>query len=168
MSAEPVDTPQGDWTTGAEAVLYELCPACGHLSYFRREFCPACGTSPVTVLASAGTGTVYAATVVVRAPSPDWKALAPYPILLVDLDEGIRMMAHGATGLRIGDRVRIGWHRVDDAVAARRGALNHDSIDDIHNRHHDAHFRYIRYIRSIRPGAALCQPPALDRHRRCL
>ena len=123
MSAEPVDTSQGDWTTGAESVLYESCPACSHLSYFRRGFCPACGTSPVTVLASAGTGTVYAATVVVRAPSPDWKALAPYPMLLVDLDEGIRMMAHGATGLRIGDRVRIGWYRVGEKLLPRAEAL---------------------------------------------
>ena len=75
------------------------------------------------MLTSACIGTVYAATTVVREPSPDWKALAPYPILRVDLDDGIRMMAPGATGLRIGDRVRIGWLRVGGKLLPRAETL---------------------------------------------
>ncbi len=123
MSSETITPPATDWTTGTEAVLYERCPQCGHLSYFRRGFCPACGTSPVDTLASVGKGTVYAATIVVRAPSPEWKALAPYAMLLVDLDEGIRMMTHGTAGLRIGDRVRIGWYQAGDKLLPRAAPL---------------------------------------------
>ena len=114
---------QGDWNTGAEAVLYESCPIYGHLSYFRRGFCAACGISPFIMLASADSGTVYAPTIVVRARRHAWKARAPYPILLIDLDEGIRMMTHGATGLRIGACVRIGWHWVGGKLLPRAETL---------------------------------------------
>jgi hypothetical protein len=44
-----------------------------------------------------------------RAPAPDFAALIPYDILLVDLDEGFRMMAHGGPGLAIGTRVRVSF-----------------------------------------------------------
>lgn len=48
---------------------------------------------------------VYAATVVRRAATPEAKAHVPYAILLVDMEDGFRMMAHGDTDLRIGDNV---------------------------------------------------------------
>jgi uncharacterized OB-fold protein len=60
---------------------------------------------------SAGRGTVYGRTRVSRAPTPEFAALVPYDILLVDLDEGFRMMAHGAPGLAIGQRVGLGFRR---------------------------------------------------------
>jgi uncharacterized protein len=97
-----------DWTDGVEALLYEACTACGHRAYFRRGFCAACGGA-VESLRCTGTGTVYAATVVVRAPSSEWKAAAPYALLLVDLAEGVRAMVHGEEGLAVGEPVRVGW-----------------------------------------------------------
>lgn len=89
---------------------YQRCLACGAAQLQARPFCRRCGAGPVWAIAH-GTGTVYAATRVTRAPTPDFAALAPYDILLVDLDEGFRMMAHGAPGLAIGDRVRSGFLR---------------------------------------------------------
>ena len=38
MSEKPAD-----WTTGAEAIVYQSCAACSSLQYFRRSFCVACG-----------------------------------------------------------------------------------------------------------------------------
>ena len=32
-----------DWTTRAEAIVYQSCAACGSLQYFRRSFCAICG-----------------------------------------------------------------------------------------------------------------------------
>jgi len=49
---------------------------------------------------------VQACTQVERAPNDEFRALLPYAIVLVDLDEGFRAMGHGAPGLVIGDRVR--------------------------------------------------------------
>jgi uncharacterized OB-fold protein len=105
-----------DWTDGREALLYEACPRCGKASYFRRGFCPRCGATPVDTKTAAGGGTVYAVTTVARAPSPEWKALAPYSIVLVDLDEGVRAMTHGTPGLAIGDRVRVGFRPIGDRI----------------------------------------------------
>jgi uncharacterized OB-fold protein len=98
-----------DWTAGADAILVHRCAACGHAFYFARDFCPSCGAAAVAAEPVSGRGTVYAATLVARAPSPELRALAPYTILLVDLDEGVRMMAHGESGLAIGDRVEAGF-----------------------------------------------------------
>ena len=112
-----------DWMDGHEAILYEFCDHCGKVTYFRRGFCPRCGASPVDVRTSRGNGTVYAATIVVRASSPEWKAVAPYPIVLVDLDEGLRVMAHATSGLAIGERVRIGWLRIGERLVPRAEPL---------------------------------------------
>jgi uncharacterized OB-fold protein len=95
------------WTDGADAILYQSCGACHHLWYFRRAFCPACGdASPQTHKAS-GKGVVYAATVVRRAARPEARAHVPYAILLVDMAEGFRMMAHGDSDLGIGANVVV-------------------------------------------------------------
>ena len=118
FGASPEPAPL-DWVDGQEAILYEHCGACGKATYFRRGFCPRCGATPVAVRRSAGQGTVYAATTVVRAPSPEWKAIAPYAMVLVDLQEGIRILAHGVPGLAIGDAVNIGWHRLGERLIPR-------------------------------------------------
>ena len=39
----------------------------------------------------------------------EFRALAPYTLVLVQLDEGPHLMAHATAGLRIGDRVRAGF-----------------------------------------------------------
>jgi uncharacterized OB-fold protein len=95
-----------DWTQGGEGVAYQACGACGAVWYFRRTFCPRCGHESPEVRSAGGAGTVHAVTLVARAPTEELRALAPYAIVLVDTDEGFRMMAHGDRDLRIGDRVR--------------------------------------------------------------
>jgi uncharacterized OB-fold protein len=55
----------------------------------------------------------------VRAPSPEWKAIAPYAMVLVDLQEGIRILAHGVPGLAIGDAVRIAWLHLGERLIPR-------------------------------------------------
>ncbi|TDR85166.1 Zn-ribbon domain-containing OB-fold protein [Enterovirga rhinocerotis] len=105
-----------DWTRGGRALAYQRCGGCGTIRYFRRDFCPACGSETSETLAASGNGTVYAVTTVSRAPSPEWKALAPYGIALVDAQEGFRFMAHAAEGLAIGDAVTTTFRDVGDAV----------------------------------------------------
>ena len=93
------------WTEGAEAILYQSCGACRQAWYFRRAFCPSCGTSGPHPHKASGRGVVYSTTVVLRAATPETKQYAPYAILLVDMEEGFRMMAHGDSNLKIGDKV---------------------------------------------------------------
>lgn len=96
---------RADWTTGAEAIVYQHCAACGARQYFRRSFCAACGAPEPTPKRASGEGIVYATSLVCRAATPETRAHVPYNILLVDADEGFRMMAHGEKDLAIGDRV---------------------------------------------------------------
>ena len=97
--------PLADWTTGAEAIVYQSCAACGSLQYFRRSFCCACGAPDPVEKRASGEGTVYATSLVCRAATPETRAHIPYNIVLVDTAEGFRMMAHGDNDLAIGDKV---------------------------------------------------------------
>jgi uncharacterized OB-fold protein len=101
-----VTTAIADWTHGGAGIAYQTCASCKVVWYFERGFCPVCGDgNPVTRQAS-GAGTVHARTSVARAPTEELRAYAPYLIVLVDADEGFRLMAHGDPTLEIGDRVR--------------------------------------------------------------
>jgi uncharacterized OB-fold protein len=100
-----------DWTTGAEAIVYQSCPACGSRQYFRRSFCAACGAPSPEDKRASGEGVVYATSLVVRAATPEARAHVPYNIILVDTAEGFRMMAHGDNDLKIGDRVTARYAR---------------------------------------------------------
>jgi uncharacterized OB-fold protein len=98
-----------DWTTGAEAIVYQCCAACGSVQYFRRSFCVACAAPDPAEKRASGTGTVYATSLVCRAATPETRAHVPYIIVLVDTIEGFRMMAHGDNDLVIGDKVIVGF-----------------------------------------------------------
>ena len=96
-----------DWTAGRPAIVYQQCETCSRLWYFRRGFCPHCGSERIAAREASGRGTVYAATLVSRAPTEALRAFAPYNIVLVDTEEGFRMMAHGARDLAVGDPVEV-------------------------------------------------------------
>jgi uncharacterized OB-fold protein len=100
-----------DWTTGAEAIVYQSCAACGNLQYFRRSFCVACGALEPAARRASGEATVYATSLVCRAATPETRAHVPYNIVLVDTVEGFRMMAHGDNDLSIGDKVTARFAR---------------------------------------------------------
>lgn len=89
-----------------ERLQYQRCAGCGNSWYFQRSFCPACGKAPPEVLQSEGAGTLYASTLVHRAPSEEFKALLPYGIVLVDMREGFRVMGHAESGLPLDSAVR--------------------------------------------------------------
>lgn len=70
--------------------------------------------APLTWATSAGRGAVHAATVVRRRGEP------PASVVLVDLDEGFRMMSAvvgvGPEDVRVGQRVRLAWRDGDPPV----------------------------------------------------
>ncbi|MEP7057430.1 MAG: OB-fold domain-containing protein [Caldimonas sp.] len=97
---------ESDWTRGGDRIVFQHCDACRHAWYFRRGFCPQCGATAPATRTSAAAGTVHATTLVHRAPTDEFRAAAPYRIVLVDVAEGFRMMGHGDAALAIGDAVR--------------------------------------------------------------
>jgi uncharacterized OB-fold protein len=80
--------------------------------------CPACGeTKPEYVVAS-GHGAVYSYVVHHHPPVPG--RTPPYVVALVELDEGVRMLAElvdvATADVSIGMAVTVGFQRIDDAL----------------------------------------------------
>lgn len=105
-----------DWTTGAEAIAYQSCNACKQVWYFRRGFCPNCGSEDVADLEASGNGVVHSISIVTRAATAEARAHVPYAVVLIDADEGFRMMGHGDRALRIGDRVAVRFEKFTDRI----------------------------------------------------
>jgi uncharacterized OB-fold protein len=103
--------PAADWTMGTEDISFQSCRACNAIQYFRRSFCAACGSTDLDDKVSSGEGTVYATSLVLRAGTPEAREHVPYNIVLIDTAEGFRMMAHGASDLVIGDKVKARYAR---------------------------------------------------------
>jgi uncharacterized OB-fold protein len=88
------------------------CDACGRAHYSPRVLCPYCGSTSLSWTASEGLGTVYSTSTL--AP----RGTEPYAVVLVDLDDGIRMMSN-VVGIPADD-VRIGM-RVKSRIEPREG-----------------------------------------------
>ncbi|QHE84269.1 Zn-ribbon domain-containing OB-fold protein [Hydrogenophaga sp. BPS33] len=100
-------TPSCPYTEGLRnrIVRYQRCTVCGTAQTLARYACTGCGSASLAWHEATGRGTVVAVTVVARAPSDAFRALVPYTLVLVDLDEGPRLMAHAEPGVAIGTRV---------------------------------------------------------------
>ena len=108
------------WTGCGQGKLYfQRCTDCRHAQFFPRNHCMNCNNDHLEWQASKGTGTIYSATRVERAPTEDLRALAPYAIALVDLDEGIRIMAHCNLALKIGDKAHAVFFTHNDRSLPR-------------------------------------------------
>jgi len=82
---------------------FQRCDGCGVAVFYPRVLCPVCGSGALRWRTSSGRGVVYATTVVYR------RDAEPYNVVLVDLEEGFRMMSRvegvPAEGVGIGQRV---------------------------------------------------------------
>lgn len=89
------------------ALMLSSCRACGHAWQFPRAMCPVCAATDVAPIAASGRGTVWSATVVHRAPTPELAVPGGYGIALVSLDEGPRVMVRAPVDTRIGETVTV-------------------------------------------------------------
>src|SRR3989304_3427326 len=90
-------------------LLLCACEACGHVFYYPRLYCPKCGSEKLAWRASEGRGTLYSFTRVgVSFYGKKWESQIPYTLVLVDLDEGPRMLSRlvgpGPATAQIGGR----------------------------------------------------------------
>ena len=96
----------------------QRCGACGALRHPPGPMCPQCGSAEPGYVRAAGTGTVFSYVVHHHPPVPG-KQL-PLVIALVELDEGVRLLAEmpgvAADQVRIGMPVRIEYLRIDDEL----------------------------------------------------
>ena len=69
------------------------CRRCGR-SFLPRAVCPFCFALDPEPVVAAGRGSVYSFTVCHRAGVPGFESEVPYTIGLIELDEGVRMLAN--------------------------------------------------------------------------
>ncbi|MFC5731329.1 MULTISPECIES: Zn-ribbon domain-containing OB-fold protein [Nocardioides] len=107
--------------TASRELRIQRCNACGVLRHPPGPACPNCGALDRGWVVAKGEGTVYSY-VVHRAPQVPGKQL-PLVIALLDLEEGVRMVAEvtgvpadGPDGLRIGERLVVDWNVIDDEL----------------------------------------------------
>lgn len=102
-------------TTGE--LRYQRCAHCGETQLIPRALCSACQRDDLQWHTSSGNGCVLSYTVVHRAPTAAFKGDVPYIIVLVDMEEGFRLMVNvqggGATPVTIGQAVKIGFREIE-------------------------------------------------------
>lgn len=88
---------------------FQRCAACSATVFYPRHACPVCLSEGLAWRTSTGQGALYAFTIVHRAPTQALRAMAPYAVAMVDLDEGFRLLARvvnaGGAALHIGQRM---------------------------------------------------------------
>lgn len=95
---KPLPTPDTDsaafWNGLKEGkLLLQHCLDCGNVQYYQQGMCRRCGGERLEHRAASGRGKVHSFSVVYRAPGPAFKRDVPYAVLLVELEEGPRMIS---------------------------------------------------------------------------
>ncbi|MGQ0624628.1 MAG: Zn-ribbon domain-containing OB-fold protein [Sporichthyaceae bacterium] len=89
-----------------------VCASCGRNFFTPQVACPTCLSQDWSYQPSEGRGVVHSATVVHKAPSPDFEV--PYRLAVVDLQEGWTMLANLVEGPDerlppVGAAVEVTW-----------------------------------------------------------
>lgn len=117
---------------GARAGRLRLqrCGQCAAWLFYPRSHCPHCLSDRLTWVDSAGEGVIYTYSVHYRAAHPAFKAALPYVVAVVELSEGVRLLAN-LPGARpeqvyIGAPVRVCFERLNDEITLPQFQLQSD------------------------------------------
>ncbi len=75
-------------------LLLQKCQECGHYRYPPGETCPSCLSDKLEWVKVSGRGSVYTWTVFHQAYHPAYKDDIPYAVVVVELEEGPRMITN--------------------------------------------------------------------------
>lgn len=118
MAEYPRPYPQPDRDTATfwdaqnkHELKFQRCTQCGAVRYVVGPLCPECHSFDHEWIASSGRGTIYSYTVVRHQTHPAFPA--PYTMLLVEMEEGPRVIAQlrasEVTAAKIGASVHVEW-----------------------------------------------------------
>jgi uncharacterized protein len=74
-------------------LVHQRCDDCGERIFYLRTVCPSCWSERLTVCESKGRGVVHTFTTQYRPGHPAFADRVPYTAVLVDLEEGVRVLA---------------------------------------------------------------------------
>jgi len=118
---QPTQATEPYWQGARERrLLYQACRACGQRQFFPRTLCLACLGEELDWSESAGKGCIYTFTINHRPALAAFQGETPYAVAMIDLDEGVRMMANivnaDLAAIAIGKRVRVVFEDVGQGV----------------------------------------------------
>lgn len=105
------------WAALQEGRLtYQYCNACRQAVWPAHSLCPHCGADGGRLewKESAGRGTVYSFSTVMRGPTPAWASIAPYTVGFIQMQEGYYLFSQidgRHEDLRIGQAVQVRYLR---------------------------------------------------------
>lgn len=114
-SLDEPDTRQFWEATRDHELRFQRCSACHGIVFHPRGHCTHCLSEDLAWVRSAGLGTIYTFSIVRKSWHPFFRAIAPYAVAWIDLDEGFRMMSNvtgvedPALELSVGQHVRVEW-----------------------------------------------------------
>jgi uncharacterized OB-fold protein len=117
------------WAAAREGrFLIMRCRACERPYFYPRRYCPRCWSDETEWTEASGRGTVYTYSIVRQNPAPPFRDWCPYAVVLVDLDEGVRIMANWDRSLPLdalscGAPVRIVFEQITDEISLPRVRL---------------------------------------------
>ena len=99
---------------------FQRCSTCGAWRHPPRVLCAVCGSPRWSWEPSSGRGQVFSWTVVHQATHPAFASEAPYAVVVVETDEGVRFVSNlrdaGPEVLRLGLPVEVVFEPVDDTL----------------------------------------------------
>jgi uncharacterized OB-fold protein len=113
---EPTAVSAPFWAATREHELHmQRCADCARLVWYPRFGCPHCGHEVLRWERLSGRGVVHAVSVHHRPALPALADKVPYSVVLVDLDEGARIMSNVfGPPPAVGDAVRVVWTSLPD------------------------------------------------------
>lgn len=105
---------------GRGELRFQRCVACKAWRHPPREMCPDCGSWEWEWVQSTGRGRVFSWTVATRALHPAFKEDLPYAAVVIEMDEGVRMVSRVVDclpdELTVDMPVEVAYERVTEGV----------------------------------------------------
>ena len=125
LPARPQPTPSEEsqpyWQAMREhRLVFQQCSDCGKPRHYPRPMCDACYSMNVGWRESSGHGTVQSWTIAHHPFHLAFKSAVPYPLVTVDMDEGVRMHAPwrgSVDALRLGLPVRVVFEQIGQQLS---------------------------------------------------
>lgn len=126
----PIPDPESQafWDGVARGELLLLhCNNCGYVHYHQQLYCRRCSSPDLEHRAASGNGFIYSFSTVYRPAGPAFAAETPYTVVLVELEEGPRMISSlvGAApdDVDFGKKVRFVPEKITDEISLPRFVL---------------------------------------------
>ena len=117
---QPTSTTQPFWDGARQGkLMLQYDPVARRYQFWPRACSVRTGKRNLRWREVSGTGTVYSFTVT-HVPTAGFEGRVPYAVGLIDLDEGVRIIANLVNvqpdDVRIGLRVRVAWEKLSDEI----------------------------------------------------